>query len=107
MKILDQETDDWIILRSSMVQVFLVPVQMMLYIKINNSTYRHFEKYTLHAKILNMIPMSQVHNNFHSTLKDCLTVYINPHTNMWGPRGPRKTLIAALSVNIGISEPMF
>ncbi len=25
---------------------------------------------------------------------------------MWGPRGPRKTLIAAQTVIIGISEPM-
>ena len=32
---------------------------------------------------------------------------LNPHTNMQGPRGPRKTLIAAQTVIIGISEPMF
>ena len=31
----------------------------------------------------------------------------NPNTNMRGPRGPRKTLIAAQTVTIGISEPMF
>ena len=34
-----------------------------------------------------------------------LKVMINPHTNMRGPRGPRKTLKAAQTVIIGISEP--
>ncbi len=32
---------------------------------------------------------------------------LNPHTNMWGPRGPRKTLKAAQTLVIGISELMF
>ena len=31
-------------------------------------------------------------------------LYFNPHTNMWDPRGPRKTLIASQTLIIGISE---
>ena len=40
---------------------------------------------------------------------DRLTVInnINPHTNMRGPRGPRKILKAAQTIIIAISELMF
>ena len=36
-----------------------------------------------------------------------LNQLVNPHTNMQGPRGPRKILKAAQTVIIGNSEPMF
>ena len=39
--------------------------------------------------------------------RDRQSLYINPHTNMRGPRGPRKILKAAQTIIIGISEPMF
>ena len=33
--------------------------------------------------------------------------YVNPHTKMRGPHGPRKTLKPAQAIIIGILEPMF
>ncbi len=40
-------------------------------------------------------------------LKSHVRIRSNPHTNMRELRGPRKTLMAAQTIIIGISEPMF
>ncbi len=45
--------------------------------------------------------------NYHGISTPTHPSPVNPHMNMRGPRGPRKTLKAAQTVIIGISEPMW